>query len=67
MFEDDGENESKEKRFKRRHDVKTWGFDANLHEREELNAMVMKIGLTRKQAILAALRKYFETNKEEEK
>lgn len=59
--------ESKEKRFKRLHDIKTWGFDANLQEREEITAIVIKTEMTRKQAVLAALRKYLELHKEDEK
>lgn len=61
----DVKKESKEKRFKRLNNIKTWGFDANLQEREEITAMVIKTGMTRKQAVLAALRKYVEMHKEE--
>ncbi len=62
------EKETPEKRFRRLHDVKSWSFQAFAGEREELNAMVLKTGLTRKQAVLAALRKYIENmNKEDQK
>lgn len=52
-------NETKEQRFKRINEIKTWGFDAGKDEREELGRLVLKSGLTRKKAVLKALRETF--------
>jgi len=60
-------NETKEQRFKRVNKIKTWGFDANEDERSELGKLVLKSGITKKKAVLKAMRAaYSEQNKEEE-
>ena len=52
-------NETKEQRFKRVNKIKTWGFDAGEDERIELGNLVLKSGLTRKKAVLKALREVY--------